>query len=148
LGTVVDVPKPAQQPDSQASLELAQRVAELWSCMRQFSRATEQKARRHGLTPERYRMMVMIKGAPDGGQMATVGQLTEQLRLAQSSITGLVDRAEAAGLVTRRDGIKDARTTEVRLTQEGDQRLTAAIAELSTDRRTFARLVTELRDLV
>ena len=92
--------------------------------------------------------MVMIQGAPDGAQMATVGQLAEQLCLAQSSVTGLIDRAEAAGLVIRRNALEDARTTEVRLTEEGERRLTAAIGDLTTERRTFLRLVTELRDLL
>lgn len=137
-----------RQRDSEVSLELVQHIAELWTCLRQFSRATEDAARRHGLTPQRYRMMVMIQGAPDGAQMATVGQLAEQLCLAQSSVTGLIDRAEAAGLVIRRNALEDARTTEVRLTEEGERRLTAAIGDLTTERRTFLRLVTELRDLL
>jgi DNA-binding MarR family transcriptional regulator len=145
---VSSMPRGAQPGDADVSVELVQHVAELWTCLRQFSRATEEMARRNGLTAQRYRMMVMIKGAPNGAQMATVGQLTEQLHLAQSSITGLVDRAQAAGLVTRRNGSEDARKTEVRLTQEGEQRLNAAIAELSAERRTFARLVSELRDLL
>jgi hypothetical protein len=36
----------------------------------------------------------------------------------------------------------------VRLTQEGDRRVRAAIAELATERRTFARLVAELREFL
>jgi DNA-binding MarR family transcriptional regulator len=142
------VSEPARQADGEPDLELAQHVAELWRCLRQFSRATEEMARRHGLTPQQYRLMIMIKGAPDGKQMATVGQLQEQLRLAQSSVTGLVDRADAAGLVTRRDAIEDARRTEVRLTTDGEHRLSAAIAELGRERRSFARLVAELQDLL
>jgi DNA-binding MarR family transcriptional regulator len=51
--------------------------------------------------------MLLTKGAPDGRHMATVGELAEQLCLAQSSVTGLIDRADAAGLVTRRDGHSD-----------------------------------------
>ncbi|HEV8450629.1 MAG TPA: MarR family transcriptional regulator [Gaiellales bacterium] len=137
-----------RQVDDGLELELVQHVADLWRCLRQFSRATEDSARRHGLTPQQYRMMIMIEGAPDGGKMATVGQLQEQLRLAQSSVTGLVDRADAAGLVTREDAIEDGRRTEVRLTREGERRLKAAVAELTMERRTFARLVTELRNLL
>jgi DNA-binding MarR family transcriptional regulator len=129
-------------------LELVQHVAELWASLRQFSSASEKVARRHGLTPQQYRLLLLTKGAPKGGQVATVGELTEQLCVAQSSVTELIDRAEAAGLVTRRDGTTDARTTDVRLTPEGERRLNAAVADLTSHRRRFTRLISELRNLV
>lgn len=142
------MPKTAAKADDDGLLELVQHVAELWQCLREFSRATEDMARRHGLTPQQYRLMIMVKGAPDGNQMATVTQLHEQLQLAQSTVTELIDRADAAGLVTRRDAADDARRTEVRLTAEGERRLMAAVSELAAERRTFARLVSELRELI
>ena len=142
------MPGTTTKADDDGLLELAQHVAELWRCLREFSRASEDMARRHGLTPQQYRMMIMVKGAPDGGQMATVGELYEQLHLAQSTVTELVDRADAAGLVVRRAATEDARRTEVRLTCEGERRLKAAMSELAAERRTFARLVAELRELI
>ena len=43
----------------------------------------------------------MIKGAKDGSERSTVTELAARLRLAQTTTTELVRRAEEAGLVTR-----------------------------------------------
>jgi DNA-binding MarR family transcriptional regulator len=127
------------------TLELFQHVADLWTNLRRFAQATERAARIRGLTPQRYRLLLMIKGAPSGDQMATVGQLTERLHLAQSTITELIDRAEAIGLVVRSGSPRDGRLTEIRLTDEGDQRLIATITDLAIERRQFATLVARLK---
>jgi small ligand-binding sensory domain FIST len=49
-----------------------QRAAELRSALRRFLRVSEQTARRSGLTPQRYLLLLMIKGAPDGSERSTV----------------------------------------------------------------------------
>ena len=43
----------------------------------------------------------MVEGAPDGRRQATVSDLAARLALAQSTVTELIDRTEAAGLVMR-----------------------------------------------
>src|SRR5579875_307009 len=91
-------------------------VAEFRSALRQFLRRSEKVARRAGLTPQRYLLLMMIKGAPGGDQQSTVTELSERLQLAQSTVTELVRRAEAAGLV------------------EGERRLVASFTELETER--------------
>lgn len=50
----------------------------------------------------------------------TVGGLAARLALEPSTITPLVKRLEAAGLVARRRGLKDERQVEVSLTEEGE----------------------------
>src|SRR3954452_17455154 len=125
-------------------LERYQHVADLWRHMRQFSRASERAARRHGLTRQRYWLLLMIKGAADGRQVASVAQLTNDLQLAQSSATELIDRAEMANLVRRNAAEHDRRRMEVRLTAEGERRLRAVVEDLAVTRREFADLVAQL----
>ncbi len=109
-------------------------VAEFRSALRQFLRRSEKVARRAGLTPQRYLLLMMIKGAPGGDQQSTVTELSERLQLAQSTVTELVRRAEAAGLVERERSSYDARVAHLRLTAEGERRLVASFTELETER--------------
>jgi DNA-binding MarR family transcriptional regulator len=90
----------------------------------------------------------MIRAATDGQGVATVSHVTKQLQLAQSSVTGLIARAEAVGLVARSDSPMDGRQTEIRLTKEGTRRLRATISDLGVERRQFAALVAELKDSI
>ena len=62
-----------------------QRAAALRAAVRAFLQRGEQAARRAGLTPQRQLLLLMIKGAPDGRETATVTELAERLRLAQST---------------------------------------------------------------
>lgn len=52
-------------------------------------RASERMLRAHDLTPERYELLPAIKGAPDGSERATVGQLAEALGSHRSIVTKL-----------------------------------------------------------
>jgi len=70
-------------------------------------RASERIAREEGLTPSRYLLLLMIK-TTDGGR-STVTELADRMQLTQSTITELVTRAEAAGLVRREQSAEDAR---------------------------------------
>jgi DNA-binding MarR family transcriptional regulator len=123
-------------------------VAEFRAALRQFLRTTERVARRSGLTPQRYLLLLMIKGAPDGSEQSTVTELSERLQLAQSTVTELVSRAVDTGLIDREQSLSDARVAHLRLTEEGERRLTRAFttlaAERSNVREAFAHLDAEL----
>ena len=110
------------------------RVAEFRSAMRRFLRRTERIARASGLTPQRYLLLLMIKGAPGGEQRSTVTELSERLQLAQSTVTELVGRAEEAGLVRREPSGVDGRVAHLSLTPEGEQRLSRAFSDLESER--------------
>ncbi|MGZ4290404.1 MAG: MarR family winged helix-turn-helix transcriptional regulator [Gaiellaceae bacterium] len=114
-------------------------VAEFRTALRRFLRRSERIARQSGLTPQRYLLLLMIKGAADGREQSTVTQLADRLQLAQSTVTELVRRAEETGLVTREQSQDDARVAHLRLTPEGNRRLMQSFTELSTER-------TQLRD--
>src|SRR5881396_1765205 len=110
------------------------RVAEFRAALRVFLRTAERNARKAGLTPQRYLLLLMIKGAPDGSEQSTVTELAERLQLAQSTVTELVSRAEEVGLVSRATSPVDGRVAHLRLTEEGERRLAKSFASLTAER--------------
>src|SRR5579864_5805598 len=119
-------------------------VAEFRSALRHFLRRSEKIARQSGLTPQRYTLLMMIKGAPGGAQQSTVTELSERLQLAQSTVTELVRRAEEAGLVEREQSQRDARVANLRLTTEGERRLMQSFTELAKERDQLAAAFSHL----
>src|SRR5438128_11112124 len=102
----------------QPSLDDYRSAAALRATLRQFSRRGEQVAREEGLPPRQYLLLLMIEGAPDGSERATVTDLAQRLQLTQSTVTELVRRAEGAGLVAREPSADDARVSWLRLTRD------------------------------
>ena len=119
-------------------------VAEFRAALRQFLRRTERIARQSGLTPQRYLLLLMVKGAPDGSEQSTVTELSERLQLAQSTVTELVSRAEETGLLEREQSHTDARVAHLRLTEEGERRLMLAFTGLATERSNLRNAFTHL----
>jgi DNA-binding MarR family transcriptional regulator len=119
-------------------------VAEFRGALRRFLRRSERVARSSGLTPQRYLLLLMIKGSADGSEQSTVTELADRLQLAQSTVTELVRRAEEVGLVEREQSASDGRVAHLRLTAEGERRLGRAFTDLAAERRelreAFARL--------
>lgn len=119
-------------------------VAEFREALRRFLRQSERIARQSGLTPQRHLLLLMIKGAPDGSECASVKDLTERLQFAQSTTTELVKRAELAGLIERGRSGEDARVAELRLTAEGERRLARSFAAHEAERQELRSLLAEL----
>ena len=119
-------------------------VAEFRSALRRFMRISERNARAAGLTPQRYLLLLMIKGAPDESEQSTVTELADRLQLAQSTVTELVGRAEETGLIERERSVEDGRIAHLRLTPEGERRLadcfTSNAAERAALRAAFGSL--------
>lgn len=120
------------------------RVAEFRSSLRRFLRRSEKVARSAGLTPQRYLLLLMVKGATDGSERSTVTELAERLQLAQSTVTELVGRAEEAGLLRREPSGVDGRVAHVRLTEEGERRLAEAFTGLEAEREELRRALAQL----
>ena len=110
-------------------------AADFRAALRTFMRESERVARQSGLTPQRYLLLLMIKGAPDRSEESTVTELARRLQLAQSTVTELVSRAEESGLVERRPSGIDGRVAHLRLTSEGERRLELSFTRLETERR-------------
>jgi len=119
---------------TQPTLQDVIAVAEFRSALRHFLRQSEKIARKSGLTPQRYALLMMIKGAPGGDEQSTVTELSERLQLAQSTVTELVRRAEGAGLIEREQSQRDARVAHLRLSPEGERRLMLSFTALETER--------------
>src|SRR5579864_8990963 len=112
---------------AQPSLDEVIRAAEFRTALRRFMRQSEKVASRHGLTPQRYLLLLMIRGAPDRSQRSTVTELTDRLQLAQHTVTELVSRAEHAGLIRREASASDRRISYLRLTPKGERLLSRSL---------------------
>jgi DNA-binding MarR family transcriptional regulator len=123
-------------------------VAEFREALRRFLRQSERVARQSGLTPQRYLLLLMIKGARDGSAQSTVTELADRLQLAQSTVTELVSRAEEAGLVERTQSQTDARVAHLRLTPDGERRLELSFIGLGTEREQLREAFAHLDDEV
>lgn len=91
--------------------------------LRRFQHWSQTQAREVGLTPAQHQLLLAVKGHR-GGQGPTIGDLAGYLLLRHHSTVELVDRAEASGLVQRWGDDHDGRITRVRLTADGESRLT------------------------
>ena len=120
-------------------------VAEFRAALRAFMRTSERNARAAGLTPQRYLLLLMIKGAPDGNEQSTVTELAERLQLAQSTVTELVSRAEEIGLVERERSHDDGRIAILRLTAEGERRLAASFTSNERERQALRKAFEHLQ---
>jgi DNA-binding MarR family transcriptional regulator len=120
------------------------RVAEFRAALRAFLRKSERNARKSGLTPQRYLLLLMIKGSPDGKEQSTVTELSDRLQLAQSTVTELVRRAEETGLIEREQSDLDGRVAHLRLTEEGERRLRKAFTTNAVEREELRMAIAHL----
>jgi DNA-binding MarR family transcriptional regulator len=102
--------------------------------LRKFHAASDRVVRAAGLTPRRYLLLLAIESTAARKQRAAVGDLAAAIDLAPSTMSGLVDRAEAVGLVMRRRASGDARVIYVSATAEGKRRFRRAFRELEPER--------------
>src|SRR6478672_5045743 len=111
-------------------------VAEFRAALRGFLRTSERNSRAAGLTPQRYLLLLMIKGAPDQSEQSTVTELAERLQLAQSTVIGLVERERSS---------EDGRIALLRLTPEGERRLAQVFTSNERERQALSRAFEHLQ---
>jgi uncharacterized protein YeaO (DUF488 family)/DNA-binding MarR family transcriptional regulator len=104
-------------PDAAYSRLLALRTG-----LRHFEAWSAQQARAAGLTPAQHQLLLAIRGHGDADG-PTIGEVADYLLLRHHSAVGLVDRAEAAGLVRRIRSDTDHRVVRLQLTEDGASRL-------------------------
>ena len=117
-------------------------AASIRRSLRQFSSETDRVTRKHGLTPDQYQLLLLIKVSPP--RERTVGRLCSALARRQSAVTQLARRAEDIGLIGRQLSKEDARVRYLELTAEGERRLAAVVSALGAER---VRLLELLRDV-
>jgi DNA-binding MarR family transcriptional regulator len=98
------------------------RLLELRTGLRRFLRWSEQQARAAGITPAHHQLMLAIRGHDDE-RGPTVTELAGYLLLRHHSAVGLIDRAEAAGLVARGPDPDNPSAVRLRLTEKGSDQL-------------------------
>jgi DNA-binding MarR family transcriptional regulator len=119
-------------------------AATLRGALRRFQKESTRILQAHGLTGERYELLLAIKAKTQDGGQPTTADLSDDLQLAQSSTTQLTRRAEDAGLLSRRVSNLDGRVRYLTLTEAGSAKLASAASELGPERQ---RLITLLRTL-
>jgi len=88
--------------------------------LRKFVRFSEQAARRRGINPLQYQMLLQLKGYP-GRDWATVGELAERLQAQHHGVVALISRCERQGYVVRRRSSEDRRRIEIRLLKKAEK---------------------------
>lgn len=112
--------------------DLLTRLADLRLTLVRFERASDAIVRRCGITPRQHLLLLTLEGRHQGE--ASIGTLSDELGLAQSTVTELADRSEAKGIVQRATSQRDGRVVLVGTTAEGRRRLGLALAELEVER--------------
>lgn len=90
--------------------------------LRRFQRFSESAARAEGLTPQQHELLLAIRGFP-GAARPSVSDLAQRLQLCTQSMVGLLDRAEALGLLRRIPDNADRRRVFISLTPAGEAKL-------------------------
>ncbi len=136
----------APAPQDQLPLQRIIHIAEFRAALRAFLRRNERIAQNWGLTPQRYLLLLMIEGAPDGSQRLSFTRLADRLQVSRNTVTELCARAEEAGLILREPSELDARIVYLRLTEEGHRRLYGAVMENDAERSHLVRAFEELSE--
>src|ERR671916_1997 len=111
------------------------RLLEFRTAIRKFLQYSKDQAAGVGLTPTQHQLLLAVRGHR-GPQGPTIGEVAECLLIRHHSAVELVDRAEAAGLVVRRQDRGDHRVVRLALTRSGGGKLeTISRANLAEIRR-------------
>ncbi len=106
------------RPDSKLSVE-EQVLVELRRIIRATQMSSKELARVAGLTTSQLVVLDLLKSHA----AMTPGQIARAMNLTQATVTVLLDRLQARGLIERQRGNRDRRTVQVQLTASGEQRL-------------------------
>lgn len=102
--------------------------------IRLFLREGDAAARRAGLEPQQFLLLLALRGLPEGAE-ATIQTLAERLALKHNSTVELIDRLEKSGYVRRRRSRDDRRSVLVSLLPHGEKVLAAVVRERLTELR-------------
>ncbi len=136
----MSAPRPLS--DRQFAELLAFRVA-----LRRFLAWSEEAAEAVGVTATQHQLLIAVRGHPDPAG-PTISDVARYLLVRHHSAVGLIDRAEAIGLVARHADPDDQRAVRIRLTPLGDERVEAlARSHLQELRRVEPALRTLLENV-
>jgi DNA-binding MarR family transcriptional regulator len=102
--------------------------------IRLFLREGDDAARRAGLEPQQYLLLLAVRGLPEGAE-ATVQTLAERLMLRHNSTVELIDRLEKRGYVRRSRSRNDRRWVLVKLLPRGEKSVERVARQRLTELR-------------
>lgn len=118
-------------------------AAQFRLALSRFLGSSDTAVRKANLTPQRYLLLLAIKGSP--GERLTITDLADMLQSAQSTVTELVDRCEKAGLVIR-GGANDGRVVVVSLTPNGEAAFRRAFSNVRGEREQLMAYLSDTLD--
>jgi DNA-binding MarR family transcriptional regulator len=117
------------------------RLLALRTGLRRFLHWSETRAQAAGLTPAQHQLLLAVRGHDDP-RGPTIGEVAGYLLLRHHSAVELAQRAQAIGLVVRREDADDRRVVRLALTEKG----AAALEQLtSLHREELGRLGDDVR---
>lgn len=125
--TKIVVPTKISTADYRALAALRYRI-------RLFLCAGDAAARRLGIEPQQYLLLLAVRGLPEGAD-ATIQTLAERLALRHNSTVELIDRLEARGYVHRSRRRDDRRCVLVSLLPRGERLLEQVARQRITELR-------------
>jgi len=135
-GQNTDATAPASASEARLTKSEYERLANLRYVLRRFARLTELEARKVGLTPQQYQLLLAIKGFP-GRDWVSITELAERLQIRHNAVIGLVNRAVQRNLVRRDHDPEhpDRRIVKVSLTPEAETCLRKLATALRSERQ-------------
>ncbi|WP_024441177.1 MarR family winged helix-turn-helix transcriptional regulator [Mycobacterium sp. UM_WGJ] len=100
--------------------EVYSRLLAFRTRLRRFERWSADQAQAAGLTPAQHQLLLAVRGHSDS-RGPTVGDIADYLLLRHHSAGELIQRAEAASLVTRVRDSDDQRVIRLQLTETAAQ---------------------------
>ena len=102
--------------------------------IRLFLSEGDAAARREGLEPQQYLLLLAVRGLPEGAK-ATIQVLAQRLMLKHNSTVELIDRLEMHGYLRRSQSRQDRRCILVKLLPRGKQLVERVARERLTELR-------------
>src|SRR5437870_11363088 len=118
---------PKSSTKSDVTLADYRALSEFRYQLRLYLSLSDQAARSAGLHPGQYRLLLIVKGLPEGLE-PTIGNLAERLGLRHHSTVELVDRLEKRGLIYRERSDRHRSFVFVRITPKGEAVLRKLVA--------------------
>lgn len=106
---------PSVSPDIKSDLD--QVLEAIFYLYTESRRVTKELARRADLTGPQLTVVKILEIFGD----LSLSELSEKIRAQNSTVTGIIDRMEREGLVTRERSKEDRRVVYIRLTQKGKE---------------------------
>ena len=107
---------PVKTTGSMVKPEWLSTLAELVRCYQAFEAYSGQHVRQLGLTPSQFDIIATLGNT----QGMSCKELGERTLITKGTLTGVLDRLEAKGLLTRQESPEDRPSMGVRLTAKGE----------------------------